>query len=553
MYFDLHLHPALKSFLTDTEEAKRDDCWTTYRNCVDFAVGNIIDSQASLRQLDRGETTTAIAAIYSLENGLDDIFLINRISPIISHLDRGMVKDIRQRDYYQRFLEKVVHLENSLVPRDGAKPYKILSSAGELDTAGNNLILAIEGAHILQTTDDEDPLVKLNELKNFRHKIFYLTLCHFARNPLCTQAFAMKLVKPDKVPNFLPAGTGLTAEGKSVIKRAYAHDDTGKRILIDVKHMSLSGRQQFYSWKNGDAAMKDLPIIASHVGVTGVSWAATSRKRHYKEVHYLPSLGQWAVEYHRPLGLRLGNLKSYFTPTTINLFDEDIREIVASKGMIGIMLDQRQLGVSKKPFEYFDRDDFDRLASEPGEDRRSGPAEEKIFASKGDEEDYIDSLTFKGYRELFSPPDLNPVDFVSDMSGKVTDLFKKEDAEGDGPSTYRSRTTHTPYKARRLSRKRKRHLLHLCNNLLHIADVAGAEAWSHVCIGSDFDGLVDAVNNCRNVTEYRDLEEHLYDILMELVDNGGPGFRERYHLGDIRWQLRNFLYENGIRFVRANF
>ena len=39
--------------------------------------------------------------------------------------------------------------------------------------------------------------------------------------------------------------------------------------------------------------------------------------------------------------------KTVFNPWTINLFDEDILEIVESSGMIGIIMDERVLGYGK--------------------------------------------------------------------------------------------------------------------------------------------------------------------------------------------------------------
>lgn len=548
MYFDLHLHPSLKSFLTDTDQERRDDCWHTYRNVLDFTVGNIIDSQASLRQMDNAGIRISVAAMYALEDGLDDISLIRKIAPIISHLDRDMVTDLHPRHYYDRFLEEVRHLESSLEAQGEARPFRIASSADDISEDHNNLLLAIEGAHVLKSAAEDDPLLRLDELKRFRHRIWYITLCHFARTSFCTQAFSMKLVNPRKVMNFLPLGTGLTDEGKAIIKRAYDRT-TGRRILIDIKHMSLSTRQQFYAWKRSDPTIADVPLIASHVGVTGLSWAHDVRAAHFKEVNYLASLDQWLVTYEPPAGLELGRMKSHFNPSTINLFDEDIREIVASGGLIGIMMDQRQLGVTKKPSEYFGADDFCKLSEGPNQYERPIPGDNSVFAAASDEE-IIDQLFMRENMDVLSLPDLGVDNMISGVSNWVTDLFNAEPEElADNDFTF---TGHNPnHTAPRLNRKKRRHLLHICNTLLHVAEVAGAEAWNYVCLGSDFDGLVDAPNNCENVAEFRDLEEHLYDMLMELIEAAGPGsgFRERYHLGDIRWQLRNFMWKNGQRLL----
>ncbi len=546
MYFDFHFHPSFKSFLSDTDPACRHDCWRTYRNFVDFFFGSIVDSQASFRQIDSSETRLGVAVVYAMEDGLDEIGLIRNLAPIFSHLDKDMVRNLYPARYWDRMLEEVRHLEGSLAARDGARPFRIVSSREEIAEDHNNLVLAVEGAHVLDGAG-EDPLDRLDELKNFRHRILYLTLCHFAQNPLCTQAYAMKLVKPTKVPTFLPAGTGLTERGKSVIRRCY-DTTSGQRILIDIKHMSLSGRQQFYAWKRADPELRDVPIVASHAGVTGLPWAYDQRKAYWDEERFLPSLGQWAIDYRKPAGLSLGRLESNFNPSTINLFDEDIREIIASGGLIGLMLDQRQLGVNKKPFEYFAADDHAALSEEPDAHHRTeAPLTAKLSAA---ERSCVNNHYRRGNLDILSLPNLG----IDAAATCVRNFFRSDNKKADEPAVARS-TTSIPadpladYRAPRLNRKKRLHLLHLCNNLLHIIRVSGSAAWDHICIGSDFDGLVDAPNNCESVLEYRDLEVHLREMLRDLVDAYGSDFAAEMGLEDINGRIRQVMGNNGARWV----
>lgn len=545
MYFDLHLHPALKSFLTDPRPEKRDDCWKTYRNFIDFLVGNIIDSQASLEQLNRSQTTVSVAAIYALEEGLDDIFLVTGILPLVSHLDRKMVRELRPVSYFDRFLEKVKHLENSLTIRGEESAFTIVSQGADIDPLRNTLLLAVEGAHILEGSPEVAPLSRLEELKNFRHKIFYLTLCHFIRNPFCTQAFAMKLVDVRKKPIFLPRGTGLTDLGKTLIQRAY-QTENGRRILIDVKHMSLSSRQDFYAFKASDASMKDQPIIASHVAVTGMSWAYSARCESFQEAKYLEELDQWAIEYTKPAGLRLGKEQATFNPATINLFDEDIQEIINSGGLIGIMLDQRQLGVNKKVSEYFAGEDFRRHCEVEGSPEEwSAPEELQEIMTNTSDGRFIRGQQMNAYRDLFNVK--NPLRGTS-----LLGLRKMFSGTSD-PKPVPASGIRTTHQAPSLNRKQRRHLLHLINNLLHVVRVGGPAAWQQVCLGSDFDGLVDAVNHCENVTEYADLEVHLCEMIQQLIDQEGEAFRAAHYLDDLPVLIRGVMWENGLRFIREYF
>ena len=537
MYFDLHNHPALKSFLTDTRPDKRDDCWTVYRNFLDFLVGNIIDSQASLRQLDRSRTRLVVAALYVLEEGLEDISLIRNILPVITHLDRGMIRSVEPARYWSRFREKVEHLEASL-DRGGApeRDFVIASTAAQIDPARNTLVLSVEGAHILQDTPDDDPLRRLDELKSFRHRIFYLTVCHFIRNPFCTQAFAMKLVNVRKKPVFLPGGTGLSALGRQLVERAY-DETTGRRILIDVKHFSLSGRRDFYAWKRADPRWRDIPIIASHVGVTGHSWDYSARSTHFRRgfPERLSSLGQYLVRYDAVPGLRLGKVETRFNPQSINLYDEDIREVIASGGLIGLMLDQRLLGVGSKFEEYFGSEDFEDLRSA---DTGPQPAETipAVALSPMEEEREIKRVRSHGREELFNF--VNPLSAGSFRSLVDMLMRRREAVTLDAP--------------RRLNRRQRTHLLHLANNLLHIVRVGGPTAWRHVCLGTDFDGLVDAPNNCESVLELPDLEVHLREIIEEYLASDDALSPADYHITDLDAQIRDVMENNGRRFVMKN-
>lgn len=545
MYFDLHLHPALKSFLTDSRPEKRDDCWTTYRNFIDFLVGNIIDSQASLEQLHESQTTISVAAIYALEDGLDDISLVRNVLPLITHLNRGMVKELRPADYFDRFLDKVKHLEASLALRGEASAFTIASRAADISPLRNTLLLAVEGAHILEGSPESDPLSRLEELKNFRHKIFYLTLCHFVRNPFCTQAFAMKLVDVRKKPIFLPQGNGLTELGKALIQRAYQAEN-GRRILIDIKHMSLSGRQDFYAFKGADPLMKDQPIIASHVAVTGTSWAYSARCQSFRKAKYLEEIDQWAIEYTKPAGLRLGKEQTTFNPATINLFDEDIREIISSGGLIGLMLDQRQLGVNKKVAEYFAGEDFrGQCGADDAPEEWSAPSELQEIMADTSEGAFVRRQQVNAYRDLFNVK--NP------FAGASLSGLRKMFSGTPDPEAAKASGVRAVHQAPPLNQKKRRHLLHLVNNLLHLVRVGGPAAWRQICLGSDFDGLLDAVNNCENVTEYPDLEIHLCEMIQQLIDQEGEAFRAAHYLDDLPALIRGVMWENGLRFVREHF
>ena len=75
--------------------------------------------------------------------------------------------------------------------------------------------------------------------------------------------------------------------------------------------------------------------------------------------------GYIQVEYDRPRGIGASSKRkkdlTYFNPWSINLYNEEIKEIIASGGLIGLNLDQRIQGADKVKGEYFSALEFEAL------------------------------------------------------------------------------------------------------------------------------------------------------------------------------------------------
>ena len=114
----------------------------------------------------------------------------------------------------------------------------------------------------------------------------------------------------------------------------YKPDEFGRRILIDVKHLNAISRNEYYR----DFVMPSLktdnpiPVVASHVAYSG--------KEKLQEL-----IAGMEDEKDNDFTERYGHK---FNNWNINLCDEDVINIYKSKGLIGINLDQRVLGVSKE-------------------------------------------------------------------------------------------------------------------------------------------------------------------------------------------------------------
>ena len=112
---------------------------------------------------------------------------------------------------------------------------------------------------------------------------------------------------------------------------------TNRRILIDVKHMSLRGRLSLYQVVKGYNKVHDkkIPLIASHVGFSN---------RTIGEMLYTIKNGGDKSKNQADTEI-VEDRKHLFNTWSINLGVEEIAIIVESGGLIGISLEQNILGV----------------------------------------------------------------------------------------------------------------------------------------------------------------------------------------------------------------
>ena len=493
LYIDFHCHPELKTFLSSNLEKNRKDCWedvdvTGLTEIADMLIGNPLDSQSSLSQIKDGHISIALAGLYAFEKPMitGEIFelfknKINllKISRFIEKMDQRLLRRIssQKTSYFKIFNEVQNHLQKSA----GIKPgYKLLNKISEYEPGKLNVILTIEGGHALydQLGNDEDVettvLNNLHTLKNSATRYFFLTLTHLVQIPMCTQAYGIKLINDD---SFIPIGYGISNLGKKVIANAL-DNQSGNRILIDVKHMSLKARLQYYDMLQLPE-FEGIPVIASHCGVTGVSYREMPVYRYEVENDYVK------VWYHKPQGL----LNTKFNPWSINLYDEEIPVIINSGGIIGITLDERILGTKQKT-----------------------PEQTSEYFSKKEFNDYQSA--------------------IDHYSNKYMQLHNKAFEEIDNKISLHN------------------DLKHICNNILHIVKTGGEKAWKHICIGSDFDGIINAVECCKNSEKYKKLARNLINWLPKLARADKS---TDYYIGNIKDRVNDIMFGNAYRFLEKHF
>jgi len=204
-------------------------------------------------------------------------------------------------------------------------------------------VLSIEGANVFKS-DQEFEKIKENiiEVKEWDKPVFFITMAHHFYNHLCGHAHSIPDIGAIVIDQDEGLKEGFTTKGWKVIRlllslnenNEYKPEEFGRRILIDVKHMNILSRKQFYETlvipclNKGDR----IPVIASHCAYSG--------RETIKQL-----LDDWDKESDDWIADKDGNK---FNAWNINLCDEEIRLIYNTEGLIGMNLDQRVLGVPKE-------------------------------------------------------------------------------------------------------------------------------------------------------------------------------------------------------------
>jgi microsomal dipeptidase-like Zn-dependent dipeptidase len=481
-YFDLHCHPSMKSFLSNNVSRERPSCWSACNSIVDM-----LASQSNLSQAQQGKLNIGVAAMITIEQAYSTSFMLQNIVPELSCLDRDMLNRPEGNDGLTYFIEEIRHLQASLHGRH--QDARLIKHMGEYQKDGVNLILAIEGAHTIQGAG-MTPSASLKALKEKgEYRFLYITIVHQTNFITCSHAYSVKMLKGNK--QFRPQRFGLQEEGKKLIDVAYDQNMGGHRIYIDLKHMSLVSRKNFYAYRK-EKGYEQVPIIASHMGLAGMSWNRIDDhiRTAVRDEEFV------RVKFDKPKGLENSEWKSEFNPWSVNLYDEEIPIIIASDGLIGLILDRRVLGAKGVAAEYFHPEEFKALSL-------SLTREDDGFLEEGD--------------------------FEGEKDGQDTSKpMSRMNAEKD--------------------------LWHLCNQIVHAVRCGGPKTWAHLCIGSDFDGLISPIKACKNLTEMFVLEQELPKMLPRALQAAAkkyPGFD--FKAGNIQDRVQDILFNNARRFLEKHF
>ncbi len=512
MFFDFHCHPGLKPTFADQVSAPSpwDFINARLRIFADVTISinplfnEVLNSQSSLGQLFNGDVKLFGIALHAPEanmaKGLLDKKLVN--NGAITLINRQRMELIRDGNHYFQFLnDDLNRLAQTPAPAslNGAK-LTILKTAGDFDETDAKTIygfLVVEGLHCF-LGDQGAADVKETFTQNFEHftdnnTVLAINICHIQQNGFCNHAYGIQFINPGY---FFPTGKSITTWGEEVINRMLE-----KKILTDIKHMSLLSRIALYRMlrDENDPNKYKAPIICTHAGLTGLSIQDRVKYLLRKPEHVGPV---YEVVYMKPKSPYLHDADAvYFNCSSINLYNEDIETILFSDGLIGLSFDQRILG--------FADENVLREVIVPNDVEYISDAEAGFF--------------------LGPNPGALPV-FTND-----DEVWTSGDFENFDPS-----------------KNVIMHPLFFLNQVLHILVVAKknpllgvAKAVKKICLGSDFDGLINAIDNCKQVDDLNKFKQ--------LCLGKMPGLLKKAKLDnegiDVPALIDDIFYNNGKTFV----
>ena len=347
-FTDLHCHPNLKTFGHSFSRKSgkinhRSDLWyanppTWITKAFNALTGMTKFSQADFTTMSKANIKIAFVSLYPFEKG----FFINgflngpvsaRFANMITSVGYKRIRYLQQHcNYFQDLENEYTFLLNSRKDHeiDGrVQKWSFAASWSETERileSENTLavISTIEGAHVFNSglkpyghvTDDDEVLNNIKRIKKWKYPPVFITLAHNFNNDLCGHARSLDRLGP-LVNQFENLNNGFSDLGHKVVRALLNKDE--KAIFIDLKHMSLASRLEYFSLIENDYDNK-IPIIVSHGAVTGTSLS----------------------------GAQNGTVDpSLLSGDDINFFDEEIVGIARTEGLFALQMDANRLAARR--------------------------------------------------------------------------------------------------------------------------------------------------------------------------------------------------------------
>ena len=410
--FDFHVHTSFKAFNSKGENENIPDFDLWKERCknekdrvwaVRTAHGELnYSSQAHLDALSKANIKCVCTSIYPLERGFTRllekinstklteiifsiiVFVLNKkelalkIISYISGFDKERVRKINNDElqYYPLLESEYKFLQDVQRNHNKNPEFKLIRNFSDMEEGKICKIITVEGAQsffsapmnngrvINMKPHDEHEnqdfkkfidtaLKNIGEAKKWQYAPFIVTFCHHFYNHLAghapsfagfikfalfqegtvklnskdTSSYYSHVKKGDRVDYFK---LGIRESGWLLINEFLRKSENQRRILIDTKHMSAHARIQYHEYiKNHNSQYPDdkIPIIKTHTAVAG---RAKMEEGIYKPIDESTSY-------------------DWFNSGSINLFDDEIVDIIDSDGLMGIMLDEKRISTKAVP------------------------------------------------------------------------------------------------------------------------------------------------------------------------------------------------------------
>lgn len=359
-YVDLHCHPSLKPFgksfrkkpvgIQARRRSSKNSLWyydppSLIDKLINYAIGLTKFSQSNFTSLAKGGVGIVCVSLYPLEKWFVRNKMKNElILDLAANFALGVgdkridyiqgIKDYfldleRQYDFYRQLDGKVFKLPEGKFRYRLIRNYEEIVSIQKEEKESNSIIrticivVSIEGLHVLNTGlrkphDEQEVLENLEKIRAWEYRPFFVTIAHHFWNHLCGHSESLTGIILKYADQSEGMDQGFTPLGLRVLERLL-DDSDGKRILIDVKHMSPLARQEYYGLiLSGDPRYMDIPIIVSHGACNG-------------------------LKSPRDPQMKFEETAKKLNPVSINFYDEELLFIAKTAGIIGLQLDERRI------------------------------------------------------------------------------------------------------------------------------------------------------------------------------------------------------------------
>ncbi len=363
-YVDVHCHPSLKPYsksfkyppnkVNALDTNRKNSIWhysppTAFEKFINRMITLTKFTQTDMTAVARSGSKVMIVSLYPFEKhfaskrvmgwkGLTDA-MVNLVASVSQ---KRIDYVLRHTDYFEDLISEYdfyAQLHNQVQRIDGiVYTYRLVKSFAEIEENFThetenkkiiNIIVTIEGGHSFNTGLDmnrdsgtrEEVIANVKKVKQWDHLPVFITFAHHFYNELCGHARSISVSALRDNQN-RGLDSGITDLGMEVLKLLLDNTD-GKRIPIDIKHMSTASRKMYYELLDNGLAEEDIPVVASHGATNGMR-----------------SISQWdQTDY--------PDRAKFFNNIDINFYDDELVRIAKSNGLFGIQLDERRIGSKK--------------------------------------------------------------------------------------------------------------------------------------------------------------------------------------------------------------